>query len=276
MRGEIIGIWSETWRGIWSKLAKHPNAPEDLFCELYRELIAAFADQPDAQALADIVDDPQQARKAFRQTKAVAFQGEFALVQFFERAHTVATDLGGDPLANRYFLLLERLLEKYSLRYDLRRPLSLNPTLPGVFAALFRELKEVTQSDAHLNGLMNEFEDAVRDLRQGATAGRIKSCLHKQYNLIEAMAGKCPGVTANTLGDMCGQLHSWPHPTIREAMKKLYGFRSDYPGVGHGGNIGGVLRELEMRDLVAVTVLLAGFSPYLTDQIDSDIVYRGS
>lgn len=38
MRGEIIGVWSETWREIWSKLAKHPDAPEDLFCELFREL----------------------------------------------------------------------------------------------------------------------------------------------------------------------------------------------------------------------------------------------
>jgi hypothetical protein len=42
MRGEFIGVWSECWREIWSKLAKHPKAPNDLFSELYRELVNAL------------------------------------------------------------------------------------------------------------------------------------------------------------------------------------------------------------------------------------------
>ena len=276
MRGEIIGVWSETWREIWSKLAKHPDAPDDLFCELYRELVAAFADQPDVTALADIVDNPEEARKAFRQTKAAAFRGELALVEFFERAHNVASDLGGDPLANRYFLLLEQLLEKYSLRYDLRRPLSLNPTLPGVFARLMRELKAATDRDAALRALMLEFEDAVRDLRADASAGRIKTCIQKQVNLLEALGRRCPGVTENTLGRICGQVGTWPHAKLRDAMKNIYGFASDYPGIRHGGTPANSLRDIEMRDLVAVCVVLAGFSPYLTDQINSDTVYRGT
>src|SRR5690348_6154825 len=40
MRGEFIGVWSETWREIWDVLASHEAAPGDLFCELYRELAA--------------------------------------------------------------------------------------------------------------------------------------------------------------------------------------------------------------------------------------------
>lgn len=276
MRGEIIGVWSETWREIWSKLAKHPDAPDDLFCELYRELAAAFADQPDVTALADIVDNPEQARNTFRKTKAAAFRGELALVEFFERAHNVVSDLGGDPLANRYFLLLEHFLDKYSLRYDLRRPLSLNPTLPGVFSRLIRELKEATSRDADLQTLMVEFEDAIRDLRADTSAGRIKTCIQKQVNLLEAMGSRCPGVTENTLGRICGQVGTWPHLKLRDAMKNMYGFASDYPGIRHGGNAGNRLREIEMRDLVAVCVVLAGFSPYLTDQINSDTVYRGT
>lgn len=82
--------------------------------------------------------------------------------------------------------------------------------------------------------------------------------------------------TGATLGAVCGELHTWPHATIKEAAKKMYGFRSGYPGIGHGATAAGVLREIEMRDLVAVSILLAGFAPYLTDQINSDIVYRGS
>lgn len=276
MRGEIIGVWSETWRDIWSKLAKHPEAPDDLFCELYRELVGAFADAPDVTALADIVDNPEQARTTFRKTKAAAFRGELPLVEFFERAHNVAADLGGDPLANRYFLLLENFLEKFSLRYDLRRPLSLNPTLPGVFARLVRELKEATDRDAALRMLMLEFEDAVRDLRADASAGRIKTCIQKQVNLLEAMGRRCPGVTGNTLGVICNQVGTWPHAKLMDAMKNVYVFASDYPGIRHGGTPANSLRDIEMRDLVAVCVVLAGFSPYLTDQINSDTVYRGA
>ena len=80
MRGEIIGVWSETWRELWSKLAKHPDAPEDLFCELFREFNAACSAPLDpATELADTVDNPDQARKAFRRTKASALMGEIAL-----------------------------------------------------------------------------------------------------------------------------------------------------------------------------------------------------
>lgn len=276
MRGEIIGVWSEAWREIWSKLAKHNDAPDDLFCELYRELIVAFADPPDVTALADVVDDPVQARDAFKKTKAAAFRGEFALVQFFERAHGTLNDLGGDPLSNRYFLLLEKFLDKYSLRYDLRRPLSLNPTLPGVFARLMRELKDTTSRDATLRALMLEFEDAVRDLRADHSAGKIKTCIQKQVNLLEAMGRRCPGVTENTLGRICNQVGTWPHARLMEAMKSVYKFTSDYPGIRHGGTPANQIRDIEMRDLVAVSVVLAGFTPYLTDMVDPGIVYRGT
>lgn len=276
MRGEVIGVWSETWREIWSKLAKHPDAPEDLFCELYRELAGAFEVIPDVTALADIIGNPDQARSAFRRTKATAFRGEVALLEFMERANSVMVDLGGDPLANRYFLLTEALLDKYSLRYDLRRPFSLNTTLPGVFARLIRDLKDATVREADLHPLMVEFEEAVRDLRTDRSAGRIKTCIQKQVNLLEAIGQRCPGVTANTLGQICEQVGTWPHNKVKDAMKCLYAFASDYPGIRHGGIANNSIREIEMRDLVGISVLLAGFSPYLTDLINSDNIYRGT
>lgn len=276
MRGEIIGVWSETWREIWSKLARHPDAPEDLFCELYRELVGAFETAPDVTSLADIVDQSDQARSEFRKTKATAFRGELALLEFMERAHGIASDLGGDPLANRYFLLIEAFLEKYSLRYDLRRPFSLNPTLSGVFARLIRDLKEATSRDADLHPLMVEFEEAVRDLRADRSPGRIKTCIQKQVNLLEAIGQRCPGVNANTLGQICDQVGTWPHNKVKDAMKEMYRFASDYPGIRHGGNANNRIREIEMRDLVSVTVLLAGFTPYLTDLLNSDNIYRGA
>ena len=48
MHGEFIGMWSETWREIWFPLIGEPlgereeSVPEDIFCELYRDLAKAL------------------------------------------------------------------------------------------------------------------------------------------------------------------------------------------------------------------------------------------
>ena len=277
MRGEFIGVWTDMWREIWSRLAKHSDAPNDLFCELFREIEPAFIVRLDpATELSDIVDNPQQSREAFRAIKPIKLTGEFALLGFLERAHASIVDLGGDGLGNRYFNLVAAFIEKYSLRYDLRRPFSLHPTLTGVFSKLLRELRILTSQDAALAALMNDFEETIRDLKADASPGRIKACIHRQMNLLEALAQRCPNVTAQSLGVMCDQVGSWPHATIKEAMKKLYGFSSDYPGIRHAGNPAGALREIEMRDMVGMTVILAGFVPYLSNGLDASALYQGA
>ena len=282
MRGEFIGVWSETWREIWLPLIDEPlgeseeGVPEDIFYELYRELAKALKTQPSIEALADIIDDPVQSREAFENTTAADLAGERAVVIFLEAAHPALDDLGGDELTNRYFNLLTAFIDKFSLRYDLRRPCVLCPTLPGVFASLVRDLRALASQDLHLDRLMKEYEDAVRDLRFGCTDGRIKTCIGKQFMLLEAIGALDPGVTKNTLGDMCEQLNSWPHATIKEALKKLYGFASDYPGIRHGSRAKGVLRAIDMRDMVAMSILLTGFTPYLERRLSADAIYGGS
>ena len=217
MRGELIGVWAETWRQIWLPLIEQPLAdddeglPEDIFCELYRVLALALSPRPSVEDLADIIDNPVQSREAFEATSANDLVGERALAGYL-----------------------------------------------------------------HLDQLMKEYEDAVRDLRFGCTGGRIKMCIGKQFMLLEAIGALDPGETKNTLGDICDQLNSWPHATIKEALKKLYGFASDYPGIRHGGTPESALRAVDMRDMVAMSILLVGFTPYLAHGLNPDVVYRGT
>jgi hypothetical protein len=75
MRGEFSGVWSETWSAIWLPLAGQELAPPDMFCELYRELANAFFEPPSVEALADVIDNPEQSSKAF----------EFSAMQVFQR-----------------------------------------------------------------------------------------------------------------------------------------------------------------------------------------------
>jgi hypothetical protein len=282
MRGEFIGVWSETWREIWLPLVYQPlgvdgeSVPEDVFCELYRALAPALSPPPTVGVLADIIDNPLQSREAFEGTTAAAFDGERALVGFFESAHEALDDLGGDELSNRYFNLLERFIDKFSLRYDLRRPCTLCPTLPGVFASLVRDLRALTSQDPHLDALMKDFENAVRDLRHDSSDGRVKTCIQKQVNLVEAIGRTAPGVTGTNLGAICNQVGTWPHDKLKAALKDLYGFASDYPGIRHAGTPASALRAVDMRDMVAMSILLTGFTPYLESRLSAAAVFGGS
>lgn len=375
MRGEFIGVWSETWREIWLPLVERPfgedgeSLPEDIFCELYWELSKALKKPTDAAAeelllgdaislrevfegaaqrakpdlehetvkeafansgaeevssldrrravleaalskilgvpagpfldaqlqehardvtkldpawkrmIEGIANDPQASREAFERTRAEDIAGERALVDFLESVHDTLEQFenpGDDALTNRYFNLLAAFIDKFSLRYDLRRPCTLCPTLPGVFASLMRNLRALASADPHIAALMRDFEDAMRDLRQDCSDGRIKTCIQKQVNLLEAIGRTYPGVTRRTLGAICDQVGTWPHEKLKIAMKELYGFASDYPGIRHGGTPASALRAVDMRDMVAMSILLVGFTPYLSNGLDPDLVYRGA
>ena len=267
MRSEFVGVWSEMWREVWLPLIDQPlcegedGVPEDIFCELYREVARALKAQPSIEALADVIDDPVQSREAFKKTTAADLTGERSVVTFLEAAHPAFDDLGGDELSNRYFNLLSSFIDKFSLRYDLRRPCILCPTLPGVFASLVRDLRAITTQDTHLDSLMKDFEESVRDLRIDCSDRRIKTSIQKQMNLLEALGRVHPGVKGKTLGEISKQLKNWPHKEVMSALQSLYTFTCDYPGIRHGGTPTSALRAVDMRDMVAMSILLAGFAP---------------
>lgn len=275
MQGEFISVWSDTWREIWIPIFEREDAPDDLFCELYRALTPALKRILTVEELADIIDDPHQSRVAFEKITGPEIASETLLVSCLEEIQATLDDLGGDDLSNNYFNLLEGFIRKFSLRYDLRRPCTLCPTISGMFTSLVGSLRTLSSQDAQLANLMRDFEEAVRDLRHGCTDGRIKTCLGKQFMLLEALGASAPEVTKNTLGEICDELpkSNWPHATVRESLKKLYGFSSDYPGIRHAGSVKGMHRDVDMRDMLAMSILLTGFTPYLTNEISPDSVY---
>jgi hypothetical protein len=306
MRGEFIAVWNQTWSKLWIKLAKQKDCPPDLFSELYRSLFKQpiAPQEPEYDEQGNFVEASGEAITLYRQafktfsiervdyeeaiTGGIRIQKLFRAklqstvdtetdaVRFLEKASSVIQEFEEENFSNRFFLLVQDFIEKYSLRYDLRRPFSLHPTLPGVFARLFQDLKTLSKTDEHLNKLMWDYEEAFRDLRHSPDAGHIKTCLSKQYNLLEGLATLDPAITETTLGAICLQLTYWPHQTLQSALSKLYGFRGNFPGMGHGSRSKGALREIEMRDMIAVSVLLAGFTPYLTDKMNLNAIYGGS
>jgi len=278
MPGQLLAVWQDSWSHLWAPLARkslrlgHP----DLFCELYPDLNRALVVPKSVEALAQITADVQAARREFRRVRSGDLGGELQLLAFMEGCYETLEDLGGDTLSNAYFVLLDRFLERFGLRYDLRRPCMLCPTLPGLFATLIRELNALGQTDGNIARRLNDFREAVQDLRLGQSEGRMANCVAKQVMLLEAIGSTSAGITGTELSGICSQVRHWPHPAMRSSLLNLYGFTSDFPGLRHGTPSAGMLRDIDMRDMIAVSILLAGFTPYLSDQMDADVLYRGS
>jgi hypothetical protein len=278
MQGQLLPVWQDTWSCVWVPLARRASrlGHPDLFCELYPDLNRALLAPKTVEALAQITGDVQEARYNFRRVKPSDLAGEPQLLAFMEGCYETLEDLGGDTLANAYFVLLDRFLERFGLRYDLRRPCTLCPTLPGLFATLIRELNALGHTDGNIARRLNDFREAVQDLRLGQSEGRMANCVAKQVMLLEAIGSTSAGITGTELSGICNQVRHWPHPAMRSSLLNLYGFASDFPGLRHGTPSAGMLRDIDMRDMIAVSILLAGFTPYLSDRLDPDVLYRGS
>ncbi len=277
--GLLLTVWKYTHLSIWEPLITDPdgrlNTPvaNDVYCELFREASRALLVPLSAQKLADIIDDPEQSRAAFLSLTESSFLNEEKLVSFAESCFDTLYGLGGEDLANYYFSLLDQFVLAHNLRYEVRQPCVLCPTLTGVFAMLVQELKKVAGGDAHLNSLLRDFESSVRDLRTDSSDTRIKTCIQKQFNLLEALGRSQMGVSQTTLGAICDQLAVWPHSSVRDSVKSLYKFGNDYPGIRHGGTASSAVRAVDMRDLIAMAVVLVGFTPYLESRIQPSAVY---
>lgn len=218
---------------------------------------------------------------------------EHAIVEALEKAFKPFDDAGGDQLSNAYFVAVQTFIEKFSLRYDVRRPsfnrrMAIYPTLPGLFTKMLRDLRSSSAQDAALAELMTDFEETIRDLHDERSPRRVKQCIAAQFNLLEAMLSQHPNILAynadvenrtpkgrkaNTFGAMCDKAGVWPHNKVMESAKAIYGFASDYPGIRHGGTPTSQLREVDMRDLLAISVILTGLSPYLSPSMDPEKIY---
>ena len=244
--------------------------------------LSEFASDPQKRAEAKeraidrVINDAVSSRQAFEAVRSSDLAGERALVAFLEAAHSALDELVGDELSNRYFNLLAGFIDKFSLRYDLRRPCTLCPTLPGIFASLLCNVDGLALADGNVAKRLKQMQEAVQDLRLGQTEGRIANCVAKQVMLLEAIGATAAGVTGTELAAICNQVRQWPHPAMKASLLNLYGFASDFPGLRHGTPSTGMLRDIDMRDLVAVSILLAGFTPYLSDQLNANVVYRGA
>jgi hypothetical protein len=253
---------------VWRKLADTPQAPADLFIQLFDTVTEYLTTPPTGADYDPIHNDPLKARLAFQKLKGRDFNGEAGIIGFFEAAHTTIGEFAMAQLSKTYVTSTVRYLARYNLRYRVVEPFKLRLLLVGTFSALYSELEQLNADNPHLADLMEEFEHSFDNYVRSQRQGDIKTCISKASMYAEGIAGITARSTGS-LGDLCDRLTCWPHGAVKRAVKAAYGFCSDYPGVRHGNVGAGKLRDLEGRDAVFLSVLFLSLSGYIAGSTDT-------
>jgi hypothetical protein len=247
--------------------ARGAEAPPSLFSDLFVAAEEFLAPRPTEAELEEARNDPDKARQRFLALQGNDFASESSVVHFLEEAYEIIKDYEVSGFEDFYRRLLSGALSKFNLRYRLDDPCVLRFMLPGSFANLYGELQRLNVGNAHLASLLVDFERAFDHYARTQDPTDLKTCIAKVSNYAEGLASSTHG-RPSTLGYLCDQLTDWPHDKIKEALKDLYKFCSDYPGIRHGGNPSGVRRDLATRDATMACLLVICFTGYLTPRMD--------
>ncbi len=117
-------------RDLFREHVKEPE-PSKSITELSQEELSAFQ-----AAVAAHEEAAARATKAKAALKKAWFKGPIAearAIGFLEKSYSIFDEYGDGNYSNDYFNRVDRFLVRYNLRYDLRRPLTLHPTLAGIF-----------------------------------------------------------------------------------------------------------------------------------------------
>ena len=270
MRGEFIAVWQESFSAIWEELNASTKSKDCIFADLYSDFSKSLKSPPTSTELADIVSDRSRSLKSFSDIKSQDFKSESELVKAFERTYETLGENTDNDVQGAYVSLLGQYINKFNLRYIIHKPCLIAPSIVGLFSGLVIELKEKTTLDSDVQRAIHAIEECLLDLCKGRTDTRISTAIQKCMNLLEALGETHPSTqrkaNGNTLGSICDSLTTWPHDSVRDALKNLYKFSNNHSGIRHGSS-GASLRAINERDMIAVIVVLIAFSPYLTDKI---------
>jgi hypothetical protein len=268
MSGRFQDAWQFMWREVWQPLEETDDTPDDIYTDLYVELVKAYRKAPARKEYDSIANNVVLARTALETSSATNLRGEGSMARFLENAYDVLVETGHPELPRVYQELMAGFLESRNLRYELVKPFQIKPNLSGVFSALMSDVMDGMQGNPDLVEAAGEFEHAFGALTRSHSEPDMKTCIQKAAMLVEAIASVYPNAQGGSLGELCDSIKCWPHTSIKDAMKKLYGFCSDYPGIRHNVGRRGRLRTLEMRDSIIIPLLLLTASGYFGSNID--------
>lgn len=275
MSGALIDSWPWLVGDVWEQLATYASeevvAPDDLFSSLFRAAADYLSPAPTSTDLEEARNDPVRARDRFLALRGTDFENEAAVASFLVDVDAMIAGYDLPPLLVHYRSLIGASLEKFNLRYGLEDPFELRALLPGSFGNLYDELARSNVRSAELQILWDDFETAFDRYVRTQRDFDLRTSIQKTSNYLEGLAVFTRG-RRGTLGQLCDGLKDWPHDRVKEAVKILYSFASDYSGIRHGSDGSTKHRTLDSRDSVAINVALLALATYLTTDLDGQAI----
>lgn len=268
-----MDAWTYLADALWRPLAEFNEdelvAPLDLFSDLFAAAGERLSPKPTASELEETRNDPALGRSRFLALTGTDFASEAAVVDFLEECDSVIAEYELEGFLAFFRNLVASALTKFNLRYRLDDPFVLRFLLPGSFVTLYDELSRVNIRSADLSALWADFETAFDRFVRTQSDPDLRISISRASNYLEGLAGETRG-HPDTLGKLCDQLTDWPHERVKAAVKDLYSFCSDYPGIRHAGTPKSRRRQLDTRDSVAINVALMALAAYLGSGMDHD------
>lgn len=264
------------WPEVWQPLDEFDGGDHpDLLAEFCRSLIdqlrtpaVSGGGREYSREVVDLLDSRKQMEAYLEALSAKCVNNEQAACALFGITRQVVWEFDDSELQEETDRLLKRFVASHNLRYDLGSDGYLHIRLPGLADLLFSGMRDHSIPITDGAGLFEAFETALSDAVANPAPGRIETAIAKHSNLVEAFAKARPSATKKTLGALCDEVDAWPHESLRCAMKALYKFASDYPGIRHAGSPDSKRRDLELGDLFGVSIAMLGLSSYLGPQLD--------
>lgn len=274
MIGSLRNHWTYTMQEIWDPLLSYKDAPEDLFIDLFDAAEKHLGVGTPEALYEQIRNDPVIALVEFKKLKGTDFESELSVAEFLEVAFEVIEDYAIVGLGDKYKSLLRSFIAKYNLRYRLDDPFDLRFLLTGSFANLYNDLRRINGTNVHLQTLWSDFEESFDDYSRDSTDGHLRTTVINASKYAEGLASVTASVSGS-LGDMADLINEWPHPAVKQSLKNLYGFCSDFPAIRHSGNPASASRNLDSRDSILISVLFVAFSGYLTRDLNKQELLGG-
>ena len=258
--------WALLWREIWIPLSKKPDAPVDLFVELYRFRMKKNG----LDAKIEVINDPKLAKKEFKRLTCPS--EEKGCVELLEGFMDVLTEFN-DNIPQEYASLLKNFIERYNLRYIMTPSSKLKMSLPGLLVSQYSTLKKGLAQSQGLLDCLRELENNIGNLSDDDIE---RNCIRIASNLLE---GVVVGKSTNgqtTLGQAIpGCIGLFPHRAVVESVKNFYKFFNDYPNLRHPGRNAEKIRELKKDDAVLSIWFAVIFASYLSNNDAFELISMG-
>ncbi|MBT5034880.1 MAG: hypothetical protein HOM51_10200 [Rhodospirillaceae bacterium] len=153
MRGEIIGVWSETWREVWKPLSEHPEYGDNLLPDIYRELVP----KPPPPALPPPPEELNADGTLVLGADIVALEEYRRNLADFNAAQTRYEDavrVLGRWLEAVLLNKVLRICQKVS-KYDAATPLSGNEYVPCTVSLILSCLPSATRGGSVILNILN-------------------------------------------------------------------------------------------------------------------------